>query len=154
MMLTGISGMARKSYIFAVAIIMLCAPFFAYWALNRQLPTRFLGLKSAEQDGRVVLLIQSVDRVRFCDTEATLRYIESPLGARLYLQPVSLSRLQMKKIEADTPGEVRLLITVPIAKLAPAGDWEYHIELEYRCDPVSRVWPIRDAYSFKFPVQQ
>ena len=153
MIMVSVNSFARRGYIYAVGVLMLCAHILGYWALDRSLPTTFLGVKSVTQEGRSVTIVQSVKRTRFCDTEVPLRYIESPLGARIYLHSVSLSRDEMKRLEKDTPGEVRQLINVPKANLAPDGEWSYHVEIEFRCNPLHAMFPIRDRYSFHFPVK-
>ena len=152
MILTTVNSAARRGYIYAIGVLMLCAPILGYWALDRSLPTTFLGVKSVTQEGRNVTIVQAVKRTRACDTDVPLRYIESPLGARIYLQPISLSREEMVRLEKESPGEVRQLIHVPSANLAPGGNWSYSVTLEYRCNPLNSIWPIRDQYSFDFQV--
>lgn len=151
-MITLLNRFARTKVWIALVILALCAPVLLYWGFDRDRPTKFVGLKSVtKMDDRTYVLVQSVARSRACDTDIPVRYVESPVGARLYLQPVSLSREEMARLMHESPEEVRMIIGLPAAHLP--GDWTYHINLEFVCNPVHVIFPIRDRYSFKFQVQ-
>lgn len=153
MILVSMNKFARRWVMYAAAMLAVGGAVIGYWAFDRKLPTTFVKLKETTQDGQVVLLVQTVERSRACDTDVVLRYIESPLGSRLYLEMPNLSKAEMVKMQRESPNEVRLLLFLPIANLAPPGDWIYHVGIEYRCNPIHALWPITDEYQFKFPVK-
>lgn len=144
------SGMHKLAWL-ASTVLAICSAIAIVWAFDRSLPTEYVGVKRSRMVGPdTVLLVQEVKRHRACDTAVTLRYIESPIGGRLYIQNVEFSAADMQRLEEEQPGEVRLLLNIPPVRVP--GIWRYHVVLEFACNPIHKIWPIRTSYDVPFNV--
>lgn len=148
-----LNSAARRWLAVATGIVAISAAVVTVWAFDRALPSEFVGVKSVKQlDPTTLIVVQAVERKRLCETWVPLRYLESPHGSRLYLETVRLSRAEMERIQRESPNEVSLLLTLP--QTHASGEWSYNISLEFVCNPLHELFPIRNRYTFKFPVVQ
>lgn len=124
------------------------------WALDREPPFTVLDvIPATAQAGTTVNLQIAVlrDVRRTCDATFT-RSVYDGAGYRFDLEGLQQANAAaIRRVEKDTPGVLRLAVPVPSA--ARSGVGALVTSLEYTCNPLHRLWPIRMVTVIPFQIE-
>lgn len=135
-----ISQWMQRTVWLAAALVIIQAALVVWWALDREPPFEYLDHQQVEVlDADTVRLEYQAVRHRSCDLSAS-RYVTDSAGFRWYLVDQTLRASDVKQLDFDPPGKVRLVLPIPAG--ARRGDMAYVAMLEYRCNPLHTYWPI------------
>ncbi len=124
------------------------------WATDRAPPFAVIDVAPAvAHAGGTVNLRVDVRRDvrRTCDATFT-RAVYDGAGYRFDLEGMQTANAAaIRRIEQLTPGAMRLSVPVPLAAMPGAG--ALVTSLEYTCNPLHQVWPIRVVTVIPFQIE-
>lgn len=126
----------------AQVIILAALCLVGYYAMDREPPFAVLSVTPAEaKPGEYVTIEAKVrrDTWRKCDAEFS-RYLHDAAGARFDLGSSIASSEMIGKMDAESPGVLRVSVLLP-TMMAP-GPARLETALNYYCNKVHRAWPI------------
>ena len=136
----------------ANCIIILGLLAVVYFAFDRAPPYSVLSVEPASaRPGEMVKLRMHVrsDVSRQCSADLS-RFVFDALNARYFLDHAQLSAELIAKMEARTPGIREIAIMVPSS--AAPGPARMVSSLEYECNRVHSLWPIRVTTEAPFTI--
>lgn len=136
----------------AQVIILAALCLVGYYAMDRDPPFAVLSVTPSEaMPGQYVTIEAKVrrDTWRRCDAEFS-RYLYDSSGARFDLGHSIASAEMIGKMDAASPGVLRVSVLLP-ASMAP-GPANLETVLDYFCNKVHRAWPITVTTDLPFLV--
>lgn len=142
--------MIRWSMVAWLSAAFLLVP----WVIDRQPPFSTLGASYLPPiyPGSPMRLVLEVrrDKSRSCAVTGS-RWVQDRDGARFYLESLDLSADAVSDLETSTPDQAIILFDVH--RSAVKGPASYHADLQYVCNPLHHVWPIRVESLARFLIE-
>lgn len=148
-----ITSLLVRTIVVAWTTIAICLGILGTWSLDRTPPIKLLSsIDSQALPGSYIVIHAKVKRdlTRHCAVDYS-RYMYDGAGVRYDLQgTTTLTEEAIQLTDKITPDALRLGFVVP--QSAHPGPASLVSVLEYRCNPLHRIWPIEMVFTMPFTV--
>jgi len=130
--------LGRLASIFAFCVVVFCFGALGFWTADRKPPVEVLATDLITKEvapGGELLVKRTVSRDRQCATKVDRIFVDSQ-GFRYVLDNQSFSIF-------GPLGTDSYVTSTPVPMQMAKGPAKYYAAVEYNCNPVQAVWPIR-----------
>lgn len=143
---------ARWRWLAWLTVLMLIVQ-VVVWSFDRELPYKVIAYPITRakpgEHLQIEITVQRDYQDRACDLFMT-RWMQNEKGFRFYLYPLYFSTADLRRLDRESPGKVKLSLWVP--KAFDPGPAYYEATMLFRCNPIHAFWPLEMQQSIRYEV--